>query len=413
LALFEYSARNTDGTLLTGELSAESLDRLEDMLREKGCYLVDYREKGQRAAGGGGQGLKNAGLAGLLPRKKARPRDVAVFCREFSVLLNAGVTIVEAMSLLKSQSENRMLCEVLGDVHELLQRGSVLSQAMESHDGVFDEFFVNMIKVGEASGTLDSVMSRLADYYERDNKISQKVRSAMTYPLILAALTIAVIVLLMVQVLPMFRNILVDQMGGQLPGVTAALMAVSGFFVEYFPAIVFLIAAAAVLWQCFRRSEAGRYWIDWVKLAAPGVRTVTQKIVTARFARSLSILLKSGIPIVSAVDIMKNMIGNRVVGKNFEACAAAIKEGKGIAGPIGELGFFPMLLVHMIAIGESSGELDEMLGRTAGFFDLEVEESIERLTVMIEPLLIIVLGAVVGVIIVSIMLPMINIMTSM
>ncbi|MDR1439222.1 MAG: type II secretion system F family protein [Clostridiales bacterium] len=399
MGVYEYKARNMEGALISGELVADSQDRLEDMLRDKGYYLVDCREK----------------IAGLKLSlfKKARPRDIAVFCRQFSVLLNAGVTIVEAMSILKGQTENRHLGGVLADAHEQLQRGSVLSQAMGMHADVFEEFFINMIKVGEASGTLDSVMSRLADYYERDNKISQKVRSAMTYPVILAILTVAVIILLMVQVLPMFRSILVDQMGGQLPGITAALMSVSNFFVSYFPLILFLIAALVVLWQYFGRSESGRYWMDWLKLTAPGFRNVTRKIVTARFARSLGILLKSGIPIISAVDIIKNMIGNRVVEKRFEACAAAIKEGKGIAGPVGELAFFPDLLVHMIAIGESSGELDEMLGRTAGFFDLEVEESIDRLTVMIEPLLIIVLGAVVGVIIVSIMLPMISIMTSM
>jgi type IV pilus assembly protein PilC len=231
------------------------------------------------------------------------------------------------------------------------------------------------------------------------------------YPLVLAVLTAAVIVLLMVKILPMFTDIL-KQMGGSMPAATLALIAASNFIAANFAVIAILIAAAAIFLKSFSKSDAGRYWVDSMKLALPGVRTVTTKAVTARFARSLCILLKSGIPIMGAIDIMKRMIGNRALEKRFEACAAAIKEGRGIAEPVAEMKFFPNLLVNMIAIGESSGELDEMLGRTAGFFDLEVEEAIERLTAMIEPLLIIVLGGVVGFIVVSVLLPMISIMTS-
>ena len=344
--------------------------------------------------------------------QKVHANDIAVFCRQLSVLLNAGVTLVEAISILKGQGENHTLNMALEDIHDRLQRGNILSEAMMRHDDVFAEFLINMVKVGEASGTLDTVMVKLADYYERDNKINQKVRSAMTYPVILAILTVAVIILLMVKVLPMFTGIL-TQMGEEMPALTKGLIAVSNFFIENFTILLLLIVGLFVFFRYFGKSDVGRYWFDWVKLSVPGVKTVTLKIVTARFSRSLSILLKSGIPIIGAVDIIRNMIGNRVVERRFEVCSTAIKEGRGIAVPISELNIFPGLLVHMITIGENSGELDEMLGRTAGFFDAEVEESIDRLTVMIEPLLIIVLGVVVGTIIISIMLPMIGIMTAL
>jgi type IV pilus assembly protein PilC len=387
-----------EGRLITGDYSAPTLDALEDMLRDRGYFVVDCRERRAK--------LKFA------PFTKVSSREIAVFCRQFSVLLNAGVTIVESMSILKGQTESRRLDAVIESVHDQLQRGSVLSEAMSMHPDVFEEFFINMVKVGEVSGTIDSVMARLADYYERDNKISQKVKSAMTYPVILAVLTVAVIVLLMVKILPMFSDIL-GQMGEEMPAITRVLMAISGFFVQNFFLLALFVVAVVLFFQYFRGSAVGRYWFDGLKLTFPGVRAVSLKIITARFARSMSILLKSGIPIINAVDIMKHMIGNRVVERRFEACSTAIKEGKGIAGPIRDLRLFPNLLVHMIAVGENSGELDEMLGRTAGFFDLEVEEAIDRLTVMIEPLMIIVLGAVVGVIIVSIMLPMISIMTAM
>ena len=193
---------------------------------------------------------------------------------------------------------------------------------------------------------------------------------------------------------------------------TGALIRVSGFFVNN--AVILLLAAlaASVSVRYFIKSASGRYLFDGLKLKIPGMKNVCIKIITARFARSMGILLKSGVPIIGAVDIMKHMIGNKVVERRFEQCGKSIREGRGIAGPVAELEIFPKLLIHMISVGEKSGELDEMLERTAGFFDAEVEESIDRLTVMIEPLMILILGAVVGVIIVAVMLPMISVMTA-
>ena len=343
---------------------------------------------------------------------KVGSREIAVFCRQFSVLLNAGVTIVEAVSLLKGQTESKKLDSVLDSVGEQLRRGIVLSEAMSEHADVFEEMFINMVQVGEVSGTIDSIMQRLADYYERDYKIKQKIKSAMTYPAILAVLTVAVIVLLIVKILPMFTDIL-GQMGEGLPFITAALIGVSDFFVGNILLIMALVLALLVVIRYFSKSAVGRYWIDGFKLTATGLKNVCLKIITARFARSMSILLKSGVPIINAVDIMRRIIGNKVAEQRFEACAQSIREGRGISGPIRDVKLFPNLLVHMIAVGENSGELDEMLGRTANFFDLEVEEAIDRLTVMIEPIMIIILGAVVGLIIVSVMLPMISVMTSL
>lgn len=399
MALFEYSARNMDGEIIKGELNAPNYEALEAMLLERGYFITRSRENVIR------EKLK----AGLFSRVGAR--EMAVFCRQFSVLLNAGVTIIEAISLLKGQTESRKLDAVTDSVSGQLRRGVVLSDALSAHSDVFEEMFVSMVKVGEASGTMDAIMVRLADYYERDNRIRQKIKSAMTYPVILAVLTVAVIVLLIVKILPMFTEIL-GQMGEGMPWITAAMIGVSDFFVDNIILITLFVLALIVFIRYFAQSAIGRLWIDGLKLTLPGLKNVCVKIITARFARSMSILLKSGVPIINAVDIMKRIIGNRVAEQRFESCANAIKEGRGIAGPIGDTKLFPNLLVHMIAIGENSGELDEMLSRTAGFFDLEVEEAIERLTIMIEPLMIIVLGAVVGVIIVSVMLPMINIMTS-
>lgn len=399
MPLFEYSAKNMDGEVIEGDYSAPVFSDLEDMLRERGYFVTGYKINSAKEK------------FSLNVFDKVGARDVAVFCRQFSVLLNAGVTIVESMSILKGQTESKKLDAVIDEINGKLRSGVVLSEAMEGRPGVFGEFFINMVKVGEASGTIDTIMTRLADYYERDYKIRQKIKSAMTYPAVLAVLTVAVIILLIVKILPMFTEIL-GQMGERLPFITEALIGFSNFFIKNFVLIILIALAAAVAVRRFIKTDIGRYWLDGVKLTAPGVRNLNSKIITARFARCMSILLKSGIPVVNAVDVMKNMIGNRVVEKKFGVCGQAIREGRGIAGPVGELNLFPNLLIHMISIGENSGELDEMLGRTAGFFDAEVEEAIDRLTALIEPLMIIVLGAVVGLIIISVMLPMISIMTS-
>jgi len=387
-----------DGETIKGEFNAPNYEALEAMLLERGYFITRSRENF----------IKERLKAGLFNRVGAR--EMAVFCRQFSVLLNAGVTIIEAITLLKGQTESKKLDVVTDSLSGQLRRGVVLSDALSAHADVFEEMFISMVKVGEASGTMDAIMLRLADYYERDNRIRQKIKSAMTYPIILAVLTVAVIVLLIVKILPMFTEIL-GQMGEGTPFITMAMIGVSDFFIENLALISMIILALIIFIRYFAQSAIGRLWLDGLKLTLPGLKNVCIKIITARFARCMSILLKSGVPIINAVDIMKRIIGNRVAEQRFESCADAIKEGRGIAGPVRETKLFPNLLVHMIAIGESSGELDEMLARTAGFFDLEVEESIERLTILIEPLMSIVLGAVVGVIIVSVILPMIHIMT--
>jgi type IV pilus assembly protein PilC len=280
------------------------------------------------------------------------------------------------------------------------------------YDDLFPEFMQNMIKVGEASGALDTILYQLADYYDHDYKIKRKIKGAMTYPMILGVLTVSVIVLLMVAVIPMFSDML-SSMGGDLPGVTKVLVAVSNFMVDNIILLIVLTKFIIFGISYWLKTEKGRITFDGLKLKVAVVKTVVIKSITARFARSMSILLKSGIPIVNAMDIMKDLIGNRAVEQKFADATNEIQEGKGIAGPMRRLNIFPPLLIHMIVVGESTGELDEMLGRTAGFFDEEVEEAIEKAVSLIEPAMIIAMAAIIGVIIISVMLPMVSMMETM
>ena len=396
MPVYKYRAKNLKGETLDGEYEAVSLDVLEQMLRSKGYFLVESSVRGREFT-----------LADMYG--KISVKDIAVFCRQFAVILGSGITILEAVGILRDQASKKRMKDILEDVYNELQKGRMLSEAIAPYDDMFPEFMKNMIRVGEASGTLDQILNQLADFYEYDNRLRRKIRSAMTYPTILAVLTVAVVTLLMVAVLPMFSDMLTG-MGGNLPGITVFLMSVSRFMADNILLLAAVVIIAVILFTYYVRTDNGRLWFDGLKLRLPVVKSTVLKTVTARFARSMSILLKSGIPIVNAMEIMKDLIGNRAVEKKFTEATAEIKEGKGIAGPMKRLGIFPPLLIHMIVVGENTGELDEMLGRTAGFFDEEVEEAIERAVSMIEPAMIIIMAVVVGVIILSVMLPMVSIM---
>ncbi len=394
---YVYKAKNLHNEEMAGEFIGNSLDELKGMLHEKGFFLVDHDESGTK--------VTFSGFGG-----KVKSKDISLFCRQFSVILQAGITIVEAVSILSEQVTNKKLKLVLSDIFEELQKGKILSTAMEMHKEVFPEFLRNMVHVGEASGSLDSVMNRMADYYEMDTKVKKKVKSALTYPIVLLILTIGVVILMMVAVIPMFAGML-SQNGASMPGITKAVMGISDFFVNNLIIILIVILGGIIgLSYYFKQTSKGRYTLDGIKLKAPLVKKVTVKVITSRFARSMAILLKSGIPIVTVVDILGDLIGNRVVEEKFKTCQSEINEGHGIAGPIKRLGIFPPLLINMIAVGENTGELDEMLTRTAGFFDEEVEDAIGKLTAAIQPIMIIILAGVIGVIILSIMLPMLSMM---
>ncbi|MDP4093449.1 MAG: type II secretion system F family protein, partial [Bacillota bacterium] len=356
---YSYRAKNLKGEELKGTYDTTMQESLEFMLNEKGYFLVDLKEEGKK--------FSLSDITG-----KVSVKEISVFCRQFSVILKSGLTVVEAILILSDQAEKKNFREILKSIHEELQKGKLLSNTLDMYPRVFPDFLRNMVQIGEASGSLDTVMNRLAEYYERENKVRRKVRSAMTYPMILAILIVGVVILLMWKVLPMFSDML-QQNGGDMPGITKIMMGISHFVVNNITAIfIGLILGVSGIVYYFR-TEPGRYLFDGMKLKLPLIKKVTVKVITSRFARSMGILLKSGIPILRVIEIMEKLIGNRVVEEKFKACSEEIREGHGIAVPIRKIGIFPSLLIHMISVGENTGELDEMLTRTAGFFDEEVE----------------------------------------
>ena len=398
MATFVYKAKNLKGEELAGTYEGNSAEALELMLKDKGYFLLKSSKQSAEIS-----------LGNFF--NKISAKQIAVFCRQFSVLINAGVTIVESIGILRDQMENKQLQKVLGEMFEELQKGRVLSETMSDFPEVFPDFMMNMIKVGEASGSLDTILNRLADFYENDARIRRKVREAMTYPIILAVMTIGVVVLLLVKIIPMFSGIL-SELGGQLPLITKILVGLSDFLTGNFLLLTLIIVGFVVGFNAWKRTASGSLAIDRLILRLPVVSGLTKKVITARFARSLAVLLQSGIAIIESMDIISDLIGNKAVEEKFVACQEEIREGKGISEPLKRLEIFPPLLIHMVSVGESTGELDDMLFRTAGFFDDEVEEAIVKMTTLLEPAMIVIMAAVVGVVILSVMLPMISVLNA-
>jgi len=398
VAVYTFRARNLEGKVWKDSIEADSIEALEYTLGEKGYFVVSAKEKKESFS------LFRFG-------ERVTKRDLAVFCRQLSVIINAGVTIIEAVDIVSKQIAKRSFAQALSAVWEDVQKGKLLSQAMAGFPQVFPEFLRNMVRVGEASGTLDTIMMQMADYYENEDRINRKVKTAMTYPAILGVLTVGVVILLMVVVLPMFSSILTE-MGGNMPGITIALMAVSDFLRSNILVILLFLVLLIMALAAYGKTETGRFRYDTLRLKLPVVRTLTVKVITSRFARSMAILLRSGLNIINAMSIMSTLIGNRNVEERFMESLDDIRQGRGIAYSLERVGIFPPLLIHMVTVGERTGELDEMLLRTSGFFDDEVEAAITKMTTLIEPIMIIILAVIIAIILLSIFLPMLEIMNA-
>ncbi|MCE5235382.1 MAG: type II secretion system F family protein [Clostridiaceae bacterium] len=395
---FSYKAKNMQGSAVNGVLEAASSEALEALLNERGYFLLESRINEQSLS-----------LASFTER--VNKRDLAVFCRQLSVVLNSGITILEAISILSEQVQKKTFRAALATVRDDLQKGRLLSQAMGAFPSIFPEFLLNMVRIGEASGTLETVMEQMADFYENEDRINRKVKSAMTYPAILSVMLVGVVILLMVAVLPTFSGVLND-MGGQMPGITRALMAISDFMTANIVYILIVIGLVIAFRYYYIRTENGRLRSDTFKITHSLFKNVNVKVVTARFARSLGILLKSGMNIINAFDLMAGLMGNRAVEQRFMKSAEEVEQGRGISESLAKMRLFPPLLIHMVAIGEQTGELDQMLTRTSRFFDDEVDVAIQKLTAMIEPIMIILLAGVIAVVLLSIFLPMLEIMNN-
>ncbi len=398
MPLFAYRGLDSSGRETSGIVEAESPRNARLKLRRTGVFPTALRE--EQSSRGHPQLL--AGLARLGDRVASN--ELAMATRQLATLVGAGLPLAEALAALTEQTERESLRRTLAQIRQQIIEGHAFAEALAQHPRIFSPLYVNMVRAGEASGALDVVLERLAEHTEKQARLIAKVRSALTYPAIMLVLGSGILFFLVSYVVPKVTRIF-QETQQQLPWLTRALIAVSGVAARWWWLLLLLLAAGAAGAQRYAGTPAGRERLDAWTLRAPYFGRLTQKLAIARFARTLSTLLASGVGLLTALDIVKNIVNNAILARAIEQARDAIREGRSIAPPLRESGLFPPLVVHMIAVGEQSGQLESMLGKAADAYDGEVENAVTGLTTILEPVMIVFMGLVVLFIVLAILMP--------
>lgn len=331
--------------------------------------------------------------------------DFVIFCRQFATLIRSGIQIDQSVTILEDQSTAKYLKAALGDISEQIRSGHSLSKAMGDHPKVFPEMFINMIASGETGGNLDDVLDRMAEHYEKEHKTIQKVKSAMTYPIIVLIIAIVVVIFLLIKIVPTFAGMFLEQ-GSELPLITRFVMGSSDAIVKYWWMFLGLIAGLILLYKMFANGEEGKYVIDSMKFRFPIFGIILKKAAVARLARTLSSLYVSAVPVLQALDVTEKVVGNRVISKVLREAKDGLQQGKMLSEPFEKSGVFPKMVVQMLIVGEETGQVDNMLSKIADFYEADVDQSVDRLKAVIEPLMLLFVSILVGIIVAAMMSPM-------
>jgi len=396
MSTFAYVGRTRQGTVKKGELSAKSRDEAVDQLRKQQVVVTSLEE---RAAKSGKFSLSlGSGLT---------DKDLVVFTRQFGTMINAGLPLIQCLDILATQSENKVLRETVADVKNHVESGSTFSDALRKHPKVFDDLYVNMIHAGEVGGLLDTILTRLAKHIEKAMKLKGQIKSAMVYPIAILGVAVIVISVLMVWVIPIFAKMFAEMSGGKvgLPGPTQLVIDISNFFQNYIVYIVIALAAAIYGTKRYYNTTNGRVVIDRLLLRLPIFGDIIRKAAVAKFTRTLGTLITSGVPLLEGLGICAKTSGNKVIEEALLGARISISSGKTISEPLAKSQVFPKMVTHMISVGESTGALDAMLGKIADFYEDEVDNAVANLTSLMEPMVILLLGSVIGGLVISMYLP--------
>ncbi len=404
MPVYAYKGLNEGGRNVSGIVDADTPKAARQKLRGQGVFPTGLTEEAQ---GAGGKPVAAAAQASADIRsyfERITPQDLALMTRQLSTLVGAGLPLVDCLGALIDQVDNARQKRILSQVREHVVEGGNLADAMSQHPQVFNNLYVNMVRAGEASGALDIVLIRLADYTERAAALRSKVRSAMTYPLAMGVLSLGILLFLLSYVVPKVTKIF-EETQQELPGITVVLLTISDFTAEYWWLIIILLGGSFVGGRAWVSTPKGRHRFDDWKLRIPIFGKMLKKVALARFARTLSTLLDGGIPLLQSLDIVKHVVENTILKNAIEDGRDSIREGQSVAEPLKASGHFPPLLVHMISVGERSGELESMLSRAADAYDNEVEAAVNALSSIMEPLLVVFMGGLVAFIVIAILLP--------
>jgi type IV pilus assembly protein PilC len=396
---FNYKVRDKQGRMLEGTLDAESTTLVANKLRQMGYTPVQIDKK---QTGGLSKELS------LFGPRKPKMKDISVFSRQFATMINSGLSLLRSLYILEEQTENKFFAGVIADVRQDVEKGSSLSQALAKHPKVFTKLYVSMVRSGEIGGVLDSVLLRLADTIEKQVELRQKIKSAMTYPVAVLCLVLCIVAAMLLFIVPIFKG-LYDDLGGTLPLPTRLLLVVSSVMTKALPLIILAGVGAAFLFRRWINTPKGRAAWDAFKLKVPVFGGLVQKTALTRFSSTLSALLRSGVPILEALEIVSDTVSNAVMAKAVRDVQTAVKGGEALHRPLMNHKVFPPMVVQMMAVGEETGALDEMLEKIGKFYEAEVEATVDALTSLLEPALIVVLGGAVGGMVISLYMPMFNI----
>lgn len=398
MAVFKYVAKDQSAKTVSGQLVAKEKSFAVDELRKRKLVVISVTE------------TKRLSLfdLGFKKKKKIRTDDLVIFSRQLATMVDAGIPLMQSLDVLREQIQHGEFKRVISSLHDDIEVGNSLSASFAKYPHVFDSLYINMVRAGESSGMLDDILERLATFLEKMSTLRRKIKAAMVYPIIVVSMAIIITAILMLKVVPTFKEIF-SMLGGELPFLTRVLIFVSDLLTRWFPyvvgALIVIIFAAAQ----YKKTEKGRLRIDKTKLKLPVFGELFRKVAVSRFTRTLSTLIQSGVPILAALEIVSKTSGNKVIEDAVENVRTSVREGESIAAPLVKSGVFPPMVTRMIAVGEQTGELEKMLGKVSDFYDEQVDAAISALTSMIEPIIIAFLGVVVGGIVIALFLPILKI----
>jgi type IV pilus assembly protein PilC len=399
MASYQYTARDKTGNSTTGVIEAESRQDLMRKLRDKGLVPTSISDSRSSQARGGRKLVR-----GTTKGRKVKSEEMILFTRSLATMVNAGLPLMQGIDVMIEQTERQNFKQVLTQIGHDIEAGLTFSDALKKHPRVFSELYASMVRAGEASGNLDGILVQLAEYLEATEKLKRDIRSAMTYPVIALAIVVTIAGGLLVFIVPRFQEIF-DSLGGTLPAPTLLLITVSNALRKYLLIIVGVVVLLILGIRYYYSTPPGRLQIDALLLRMPVFGPLFRKVAISRFARTMSTLTRSGVPVLAALEIVERTIGNEVIARAVKGSQASIKAGATIADPLARSGVFPVMVTRMIDVGEKTGSLDELLTKLSEFYDQQVEATIAGLTAMIEPILILFLGIVVGGMVLALFMP--------
>jgi type IV pilus assembly protein PilC len=392
MAEFRWTGTNKQGRTLSGTLAAASRREAQETLEKRGVTVTKIR--------GRGVDLSKLGKFGA----SITDKQLAAFTRQFATMINAGLPLVNCLQILQRQQDNQTLANVITDVEQEVEKGGTLADAMARHNTIFSDLYVNMVSAGEQGGILDTILGRLAVHLEKSASLRSKIKTAMMYPMVVLCVVIVCTAALLLFVIPIFQSMFED-LGGELPGPTRFVIGMSQFLQHYILLVIIGIAAVIFLFRMYYKTESGQRVIDSIKLSMPIFGPLQRKMAIARFTRTLGTLVSSGVAILDGLSITSKTAGNRVIADAIMAARTSISGGENISTPLEASGVFPTMVTQMIAVGEETGGLDDMLLKIADFYEEEVDVAVGGLTSTLEPLMIVVLGGIVGGMVIAMYLP--------